>query len=42
MIAARIDEALVKRMKKWGIDHGMTYREVIEKAIIEFLNKYND
>jgi len=39
MIAARIDQELVKEMKKWGIDHGMTYREIIEQAIRDFIKK---
>ncbi len=39
MIAARIDQDLVKSMKKWGIDHGMTYREIIEQAIRDFMKK---
>ena len=46
MIAARIDEALVREMKKHGIDRRMAYREIIEQAIREYLahhgnKKYN-
>jgi len=39
MLGARIDKDLAREMKKWGIDHDMTSREIIEQAIKEFIRK---
>lgn len=37
MTAARLDRELVKEMKKYAIDAGLTYQQVLERAVREFL-----
>ncbi|HOC45314.1 MAG TPA: hypothetical protein PKM26_01805 [Syntrophorhabdaceae bacterium] len=37
MTAARLDRELVKEMKKYAIDAGVTYQQVLERAVREFL-----
>lgn len=38
MIAARMDRELVKEMKKYAIDADITYQQVLERAVQEFLS----